>query len=650
MTLANNAASDNQGSFERFNLDVFQGLVCLFASFNITVPWPIGLLIFGLLLILAYLAVIDLVSDSDRRPTLAEAAASSALGLACLGFVLLFLRWLSLSFLAIVVFLVAATLANAYRRRRLLLPKLDVLSGLSIVSIAVIAAFALPLTIGGLLMATGEYPGVFFNADTPYRLTHTHEFLEDRGLPPLSLSNLGIRVGYHYAAPAAAASVALITGLPAHASFILTIVIALIGIFAVTALLADLVRGQIPFVLVFSLLLIAGPQLGLSFAKATREWFSDPQLFYNHFPDVTVYFGTFLFLIALLASLDLRNARRGLLAVLAVALLAATKSGYLPTAGLVLLSGAVLRLYRSRDPRWLLLPAGAFVASLAVATMTGTSTTVQLDFDPFFLFEYFPKKAAKYGLDLLLFVLPAVGYAWLAGTSTSASRAHKDRLLIIGFAIVCLLGYLNMFGGFTVRSDGTREPYGNLVDPLNITAKLLFVAAVLLLAAYWNPGRRKLNLAINLYLALVVVLPLSHRTMHALKMYFQPESGHEYVDNRAIAEALSRIPVPKSVIVTNDLRYPANGYKRDQRQMQIPANFGHQAYAANTVYEVYPDVGQRLAWQSLLAKATWDPAIVEIARDQGWTHLLIHKDAPHPSRIPLIKLFDGRSYSVYAFE
>lgn len=51
--------------------------------------------------------------------------------------------------------------------------------------------------------------------------------------------------------------------------------------------------------------------------------------------------------------------------------------------------------------------------------------------------------------------------------------------------------------------------------------------------------------------------------------------------------------------------------------MQIPAIFGHQAYAANTVYEVYPDVGQRLAWQRLLANATWDSEIVEIARDQG---------------------------------
>ena len=622
----------------------------MFAFPDITPPWPIGLLALGFLLILAYLASSDLISAPDRRPTLAQAVTASTLGLVCLGFVLLLLRWLSLPLFIMVAILFAAAAMTAYRRRGFLLPRLDAASGLSHVMIAVIAAFVLPGAIGGLMMAVGEYPGVFFNADTPYRLTHTYELIEDRGLPPLSLSNLGIRLGYHYAAPATAASVALITGLPVHASFFITIAIAILGIVAITILLANSVRGKIPFLLAFSLMLISTPLLGLSLAKATREWNSDPQLFQNHFPDITVYLGTFLFLITLYASFDLRNARRSMLAVLAVALLAVTKTGYLPTAGLVLLAGAIVQSYCSRNPTWLLLPAGAFVASLAVTTITGTSSNVQLGFQPFFLFEHFPTKAAKYGLDLLLLVVPAIGYAWLAGTPKNASPTQRARLWIICIALVGLMGYLNLFGGYTIRSDGSREPYGNLIEPLKVTAKLLVVATILVLAAYWNPARRKLNIAIILYFACIIVLSLSHRTMHALKLYFQPESGHEYVDNRAIAKALVSIPVPESVIVTNDLRYPANNYKRDQRQMQIPAIFGHQAYAANTVYEVYTDVGQRLAWQRLLANSTWDPEIVEIARDQGWTHLLINKGAPHPSRIPLKMLFDNTNYSVYAFE
>jgi hypothetical protein len=37
--------------------------------------------------------------------------------------------------------------------------------------------------------------------------------------------------------------------------------------------------------------------------------------------------------------------------------------------------------------------------------------------------------------------------------------------------------------------------------------------------------------------------------------------------------------------VTNDLRYPAEGFSRDNRQMQIPALFGHQGFSLNYAYE-----------------------------------------------------------------
>ena len=84
--------------------------------------------------------------------------------------------------------------------------------------------------------------------------------------------------------------------------------------------------------------------------------------------------------------------------------------------------------------------------------------------------------------------------------------------------------------------------------------------------------------------------------------------------------------------------------------MQIPALFGHQAYAANTVYEVYPDADRRVALQRRLAHADWDPEIADIARDEGWTHLLIHMGASHPRQVPLEVLFENEHYIVYAFE
>jgi len=116
-----------------------------------------------------------------------------------------------------------------------------------------------------------------------------------------------------------------------------------------------------------------------------------------------------------------------------------------------------------------------------------------------------------------------------------------------------------------------------------------------------------------------------------------------------MAAALGAIPVRGSMIVTNDLRYPAEGFSRDLRQMQIPALFGHQAFAVNYVYESYPFSRSRYDLQKLLQSEQWTSEIDEAARKYGWTHLLIRKDYVHPAPIPLERLFDSELYSVYRF-
>jgi hypothetical protein len=128
-----------------------------------------------------------------------------------------------------------------------------------------------------------------------------------------------------------------------------------------------------------------------------------------------------------------------------------------------------------------------------------------------------------------------------------------------------------------------------------------------------------------------------------------PAKGHEFVDNHALANALQVIPVDGSVLVTNDLRYPADDFIRKNRQMQIPALFGHQAFAINYAYEVYDFSVERQRLQQLLESREWSPLIDDAARRYGWTHLIIRKDYPHPDQIPLIKVFDGPEYEVFRF-
>ena len=98
--------------------------------------------------------------------------------------------------------------------------------------------------------------------------------------------------------------------------------------------------------------------------------------------------------------------------------------------------------------------------------------------------------------------------------------------------------------------------------------------------------------------------------------------------------------------MTNDLRYPAQNFARADRQMQIPALFGHQAFAVNFSYE---PVEERRELQRLLQRPEWSDAIPEAARTHHWTHLVIRKDYVHPAPIPLEQIFENDFYAVFRF-
>lgn len=631
-------------------VDARRGYSELSAFPDFSPPWPLALLLFGLVLLLAYLAALPALAPGERKANVAEAVAAAALGLICLGFLLLVMRWASLPAHLATALLALAAMLTMVRRRRVLLPRLEDPSKLSLLAVAATVAFLLPCVIGGWLMGIGDYPKLFFHAGTAFRLVHTHQFIDDRGMPPLSLSNLGIRLGYHYAAPAAASAVSLITGLTAAASFMLTLTAGTAGVVAASALLADCLRGGLSFAIRFAVILGAAPLTVWSAGRAASDWISDPQLFFNHFPDVSVYFGIFLFLLTLYGCLDLANRRRLVLALLATILIAGVKSSYFPTAGLLVFSGALVRTYATRDLRWMLLPVAAFVGGFTIMQTTGHPITGSLAIEPFFLFANFGKKSLKYLLDVVLFLLPVVAYLWVSGGWRKLSAEAGQRLLILGLALVGLFVFLNLFGRHMTYPDGDYGPDTNILVPLRVMPKLLAVATVLALAVLWDRTRSKLNAAVLVYLVLLFLLPLSHKATQALIYIVRPELGHEYVDNRPIAEALAKIPVKGSVIATNDLRYPANDFRRDQRQMQIPAIFGHQAFAANTSFEPYPEAAERVALQMRLQAPLWDPSILPAARKAGWTHILIHKLAPYPQDIPLNKIFENERYAVYAIE
>jgi hypothetical protein len=186
--------------------------------------------------------------------------------------------------------------------------------------------------------------------------------------------------------------------------------------------------------------------------------------------------------------------------------------------------------------------------------------------------------------------------------------------------------------------------FNQINDSLIISAGLL--TALLICALLFKKKYYTIIISYSVVF-IVLCLPIMHIFTLSWRFYHNPETGHEYVDNTAIADALKAIPIQNSIIVTNDFRYPADNYKRDLRQMQIPALFGHQCYACNFKYQIYEESSRRLKQQRLLSLSNWQSRLGRVAINNDWTHLLIHKKYLHPSNIPYSVLKENDQYIVY---
>lgn len=68
-----------------------------------------------------------------------------------------------------------------------------------------------------------------------------------------------------------------------------------------------------------------------------------------------------------------------------------------------------------------------------------------------------------------------------------------------------------------------------------------------------------------------------------------PEENHEAVNLVEYRQCLEKVPVAGSIIYSNYFEYPSGTLENKDLGMHLTAFFGHQAYAANSVYERYPE-------------------------------------------------------------
>jgi len=520
-----------------------------------------------------------------------------------------------------------------------------------------------PVLITTFSMAPGDYPPVFYHVDTPYFLEKVHALATSNAYPPESLSNLGGQRTYHFGIHAMTALISRLSGLlPHHALFLVVLPLLFTAVLAAAIAAAWHLSPVLPRSLAVPLLLISAPSLWSSFwgslgprlAAAVRSGtssldriFGDPELWgivSNQGQNVG---GDFLVL-ASIAGIAAASSRGWRLPVFLIGsgLLVKTPIGIALLAGFALVGARdVLLRERLRSSRPMLAAAAVFFAiSFAFWMLPWIESDFTVKLYPLSHLRWLMAggKLSGFAFDVLWVLLPVL-IVLSAGIKDVDERSVS--LFVMGVAPFLVVNATHMVE-LRAYQVGTDDDWIQVLRP----APVLFHAFALSLAARcWDRIGRRRQMAFLLAAALAILPVMVAAARYSIVVLRTPDNGHEFVDNRPLAAALATIPVRGSVIVTNDLRYPAQRFRRENRQMQIPALFGHQAFAVNYWYESYPFSPERRELQMLLERPEWTDAILAAARTYGWTHLLIRKDYAHPRPIPLEQVFENESYAVFQF-
>ena len=521
-----------------------------------------------------------------------------------------------------------------------------------------VAILVSPIVISVLYMAPGEFPPVFYNIDTAYHLEKVHALVAAETYPPESLSNAGIRRTYHYGTQAMAALITRSSGLlPHHAMFLIVLPLLTIGVIAAAIATARQLAPALPRSLTVPLLLVSVPSLSIPFWDkfsaqlwtAAASGFSLDQvvgeyglwgILSNEGPNVG---GDFLVLssVAGIAAAPAWGWRLPAF-LIGTGILVKTPAGIALVAGFLLVEawrGITTRSFR--PSRQLVMAGTIFAVTAGMLFLVSFESNFRVELSPLFHLQQLLGRGhlGWVAIDVAWLLLPVL---IVATAKADDSERRSIPILLLGVAPLLVVN--------ATRMDNTRAGGGGTGDDwfqiLHAVPFLMHAFAISVVSRRWQRLGLRRRGAVLLALALVVAPVTIAAAHYSLRLLREPESGNDFVDNRALASALAAIPTSGTVVVTNDLRYPAGHFTRDYRQMQIPALFGHQAFAVNYAHEA---VEERRELQLLLQQSAWTNAIPDAARMYGWTHLLIRRDYMHPDPIPLEQVFENEAYAVFRF-
>lgn len=647
------------GSIRAGATTLLGGLVALAMSVLADAPFGPALAAIACVCLCGYVVGALLVPRVDSALGLSLAIVRTVAGLllTTVGFLLSLV--LSLPWLTVPVLLVAA--AVVIRRGDAFVPPhltwrftWDGLAA-GVLALAILS----PVWISVAYMAPGPFPPVFYNIDTAHTLEKVHALVRTDSYPPPSLSNVGIHRSYHYGSQAMAAFLSRSSGLPPHQSlFMVVLPLLTLGLLASANAAARYLCPIVPRSVAVPLLLVSTPSLSRSF------WHTFGMDIGSAFTSEGLSLETFLGNTGLwgVLSNESMNVGGDFMIVGSIAAIAAAPvwgwalAAFLigtamivkTTVGVALVAGFGLaeawrlltatRLWPSRQA---LMAAGVFIVTFVAFFVVSFESIFHLEIDPLYHLRQIVGTGMMTGstLDLLWLCLPAL-IVLTAGT-TEPGR-HAAFFLPMSLAPLMLVN--------VTRLDNTGVGGGGSGDDwlqiLHAVPFLLHAFALSVASTRWpRLGRVRRTAFLGVAAATVLSVALA-AGYYSATIVRDPQRGTDFVDNRSLAGALSVVPTDGTVLVTNDLRYPAGNFTRDDRQMQIPALYGHQAFAVNYAYEPVED---RRGLQQLLQQPHWSDEILEAARAHHWTHLVVRKDYPHADRIPLERIFENEEYEVFVF-
>lgn len=614
-----------------------------------------GIFIYFLLLIgCCYLPMLLLFHDQDERPDVFLAVMLTGVGIAVTGVLVIVLRFMGFGFVSALLILAGTGCYTAWRRKMQCLPTVQRLSitPYNVSVILVCSLYFIHVYIPGFLMGRGTYPALFFNVDSAYYLGQIHAFLQGNAWPPYSLSFLHGSVGYHYGSQAASAFFSRITGVPPHTSaFLLYMPMISLAVLATVLRISTLLTSSRAVRLLTILLLLFSACYPLTdSALILKDFFSgrfdqvklnvllsDPQIFNNGYPMLSSRSAIFLTLVVFYCLEQLERPRNLLLATLCTGMIIAYKSPYFIPVGFGFGLWLSFKSLRTKNVKFFLAPVLALAIGITLREISNPAQGFKLIMAFGALFHSIRSCIDITGSAVLLLSIPVLLLFILKRYRVNGSSLYYLFFLIPPFIFVNIVA---------LTRNGNVES-GNLMQILALTPVFAAACVSASLRENWWDLSSFQKKAIVLVVALLMLAPFSHKVFQIYRLVSFPGSWHEYVDNDPLAEILMKIKTNDSLIVTNDFRYPAQNFRRDKRQMQIPAIFGHQAYAVNFVYEHYPESEKRLEEQQLFRSAVWNPKLENLAERNGWTHLLIRLAAPHPELIPYTLIGQNSEYQLF---